>query len=233
MELPALDLLYQDEFLIAIDKPAGLLVHRGEYTQDEPDSVLDRLNQQLGQHVYIVHRLDRATAGVMILALQREVAVTLNAAFANREIQKTYHTIVRGFTEAEGLIDRDLRKKPGKIMQPSQTRFRTLRQVELPIPVGRYETVRYSMLEVEPLTGRYHQIRRHLSFENHPILGDRKHGDKYHNAMLDERFGRALLMLQASEIELKHPVSSEPLHIVSPLPDHMQAFCDFAGWNVS
>lgn len=232
MEEPKkLEILYLDEHIVAVNKPAGMIVHRNEYTQEEFDNLLNLLSRQLKAYLYPVHRLDRATAGVMIFALSKEASNGLMKAFSEKRIQKEYLTIVRGLGEPEGMITRELRKKPGNKFQKAETHFWTLAQKELPIPLGEFETVRYSLMRVLPLTGRRHQIRRHLSYEHHPILGDKKHGHSKHNKLWLEELKLPGLMLQAYKLAFEHPITSESIQLQAEIAPHIQAVLDYMGWE--
>ena len=232
MEVPELNILYLDEHIVAVDKPAGMIVHRNEYTQREFENLLNLLSRQLKKHLYPVHRLDRATAGVMIFALTKEAANVMIRAFAEKRVNKEYVCIVRGLAETEGKIDRELRKKPTRKFQAAETHFWTLAQKELPIPIGEFESVRYSLLKVHPLTGRRHQIRRHLSYEHHPILGDKKHGVRDHNRLWRDELQLPGLMLQAYKLAFDHPGTKDKLELFSPqLAPHIQAAVDHMEWE--
>lgn len=223
-----LDILYQDEHLVAIHKPAGMLVHRTRMS-DGTEFALQALRGQLRQHVFPVHRLDRPTTGVLLFGLHAEAARELCKILEAGGMQKQYLAIVRGYTEAEALIDYPLKKDGEGALQEARTRYRTLSTIELPVPVGRYQTARYAKVEVEPLTGRMHQIRRHFAHIRHPVLGDRKHGDWRHNKMLEEEFGIRQLMLHAWRLAFQHPYSQEALRIVAPLKGPMAALSE--GWD--
>lgn len=217
----ALPVLYADEALAAVAKPAGLLAHRSAIAPGEHDVLLLRLRRQFGRRVFLPHRLDRATSGVVLAAFDEGVAAALGRAFASRQVEKRYLAVVRGWFEPpEGSIDRPL-EVPGRGLKPALTRYRTLGRVELPIPTPPHETTRWSLIEAWPETGRYHQIRRHLKHANHPVIGDVQHGDARHNRLL-YGFGIRRLMLHALELILDHPVLGTRLRLRAP--------CD-EGWT--
>ena len=221
--MPVLPVLYQDEHLVAVHKPAGLLVHRSLIDKYETRFAMQAVRDQLGKTVYTIHRLDKPTSGVLLFALSQDVARKMTEQFTLGKVTKTYRAIVRGFTPAEGLIDYPLKEKLDKIAdkqarmdkpaQPAVTAYRTLAQYELPYPVRPYKTARYSVLELYPQTGRKHQIRRHMAHIRHPIVGDVNHGDGKHNALLREQFDFNGLGLCAWRVDLIHPVSEKPLSI--------------------
>lgn len=209
---PRLAILYRDERCVIIDKPAGLLVHPSRIAKRAPDTAMERLRDQLGRLVYVIHRLDRATSGALLFALDAAAASLLADAFRAGAARKTYLALVRGWAPERGCIDRPLLKKRDKktdrkarrdaAPQEAITEFECLARAELPIPVGRYATGRYSLLRLSPKTGRRHQIRRHLKHLSHPIIGDSEHGDRDHNRLFRERFGVERLMLHARALSL-------------------------------
>jgi len=165
-----LDILYQDDYLAIVNKPAGWLVHRTPLDKGESRFVLQTLRDQIGQHVWPVHRLDKGTSGVLVFALNAEVASTLGQAFESGEgLHKTYRAIVRGWPADTLFIDHPLKRMPDDMrsqreeIQSAQTRLRTLRRGELPIPQGTFPSLRWAEVELQPLTGRRHQLRRHIT----------------------------------------------------------------------
>jgi len=217
MSSPEIPILYRDRHLVAVHKPAGMLVHRNPQIRDAGPPLLQRLRDQLRAVVFPVHRLDRPTSGVLVFALDVNTARGLGAAFAAGQVHKSYLAVVRGHTDAAGDIDYPLGAKRGLLgvpgsdrsgsAQSARTRYRSLAQVELPYAVGRYGTARYGLLAVEPVTGRMHQIRRHMKHINHHLIGDTTHGDGVHNRFFRERFGCGRLLLAATGLALRHPVT--------------------------
>jgi tRNA pseudouridine65 synthase len=196
-----MQVLRREERWIAVDKPAGLVVHRGERTRHEP-AALQLVRDLVGRHVYPVHRLDRATSGVLLLALDPETARWLGAAFAERRVQKRYVAIVRGWVAERGVIDSPLLEEGAPAPAQAITAFARLSCFEVPVPVGRYATGRYSLVEAFPHTGRMHQLRRHFAHLHHPIVGDVRYGDGRHNRMFRDRFGVHRLLLHAQRLVL-------------------------------
>ncbi|RKS87244.1 RluA family pseudouridine synthase [Orbus hercynius] len=217
------DILYQDQYLIAINKPSGWLVHRSWLDKNEKVVVMQTLRDQIGQHVFPVHRLDRPTSGVLLLALSSEVAHLLAQQFSQRQPQKTYHAIVRGVITESGKIDYPLVEELDKIAdkfadkaKPAQsavTQYQPISSVEIPVSVGKYPTARYSFVKLKPLTGRKHQLRRHMKHIFHPIIGDSRHGDLHQNRAFAQYFAIKRLMLHASELTFLHPISQQPMTI--------------------
>jgi len=225
-----LDILYQDDHLAAINKPHGLLVHRSPIAADASEFALQLLRDQLGHWVSPVHRLDRKTGGVLLFAINKEAEVAMQKQFMNGEIEKRYLAIVRGHTSDTGDIDYPLRRDDG-VVQDAFTAYTTLRRAELPIPLGQHETSRYSLVEARPTTGRMHQLRKHFAHINHPIIGDRPHGCNKQNRMFKERWQMDTMLLHASVLQFKHPVSGEDVLIEAPLREEFLRVMKLMGWD--
>ncbi len=217
-----LEIIYRDEHLVAVYKPAGLLVHRSDIDRRETVFAVQLLRDQLGQRVHTVHRLDKPTAGLMLFALSAGDATRLSVDFQNRRVSKQYRALVRGFMPSEGTIDYAyaLRFDPLDPATHDQTRkldavthYQCLQQLELALPSGRYAQARFSLLEVQPETGRKHQIRRHMKHLSHPIAGDTTYGDGRQNQLVREHFDCHRLMLCATGLCFKHPQSGEQLDL--------------------
>jgi tRNA pseudouridine65 synthase len=218
-----LTLIHEDEHLVAIDKPPGLLVHRTQLAAREDEAALQRLRDQLGRPVWPVHRLDRGTSGVLLFALSAEVASLLGAMFEEGRMHKSYLALVRGWPDADqGLIDHPLARDPelpsaGQPLLEAQTRWRVLQRLDWPFASDpRFATTRVALLEAEPLQGRRHQIRRHLKHIAHPILGDATHGKGPLNRAAAAWLGRQRLWLHARSLTLRHPVSGAALVLEAP-----------------
>lgn len=197
---------------MAIYKPHSIHVHRSAMAPHEPNCMV-LLRNQLGQWVYPVHRLDRATCGVLLFGLDEETARRTGALFAARTVKKKYLAIVRGFLPPEGDIDRPMRESPEKSPAEARTIFRCLQHIELPYPMGGFATSRYSLAEILPKTGRRHQIRRHFAGISHPVIGDVLHGDGRHNRLFRERFTIRRLLLLAHSLEFIHPFLETNVYI--------------------
>lgn len=236
-----LEILYQDSHLVAVNKPAGWLVHRTWLDRHETVFVMQTLRDQIGQHVFTVHRLDRPTSGILLMALSSDVARSLSQQFEQHQVAKTYHAIVRGYLLDDGTVDYALTEELDKIAdkfssaekapQPAITHYRALASVEVPLPIGRYPTSRFSLMELQPQTGRKHQLRRHMSHLRHPIIGDTTHGDLKQNRGVVEHFSCPGLMLHASQMQLSHPVTGEHLSITAPLDSRWQGLIGDFGWK--
>jgi len=223
-----LEILYQDDYLVAINKPSGLLVHRSLIDKHETQFAVQLLRDQIGQKVYPPHRLDRPTSGVLLFALDPDTARLLTEQFTQGWVQKTYLALVRGFCAPEGVIDYPLKEELDEIVdakanqdKPAQaaiTHYKTLEQFELPFASGKHATSRYSLLELQPKTGRKHQLRRHLKHIFHPIVGDTTHGDGKQNRLFREQFGCERLMLHANRLTFQHPYSDSLVKITTSIP---------------
>ncbi len=201
----ALSVLYQDDDLLAVDKPSGLVVHRGWGRDGEVVMTLARALSR--RRVYPVHRLDRGTSGVLVLALTAAAARAVGEAFEAGRVRKRYLVLVRGIAPESGVVDHPVPRSPGGPRVPAVTRFRRLASFE-----------RYSWLEAVPETGRLHQIRRHLKHISHPVIGDVRYGKGEHNRLFRARFGLYRLALHAAEVRLEHPATGAPLRLAAPLP---------------
>jgi len=226
-----LPILYQSDNFIAIDKPAGLLVHRSPLDPRERRFALQLLRDQIGQDVHPCHRLDKPTSGVLLFALNKAALREAQDAFAEGRAAKTYQAVVRGWTDTEGVIEYALRPKtktPGGMVigdpQDALSRYRRLATSELPIPLAPYATLRLSHVEVRPETGRTHQIRRHFQHISHPVVGDTKHGKGALNRIFREHFDCRRMLLAATDLRLQLPgYPEEPLEIhADPAPDFLQ-----------
>ena len=229
MNISELDILWRDEQLLAINKPPGIHVHRSEFARGE-DNCTRILRDQLGQWIYPIHRLDRATSGVLLFALNKEATREMSQRFADRKIDKRYHAVVRGYIPAEGLIDRPLKETPDKPAADAETGFRNIANIELPVAVGKFPTTRYSLAEIFPRTGRRHQIRRHLAGISHPIVCDTLYGDGKHNRFFREKFGVAHLLLFATRLGFEHPYTKERVDIEAPVPEILRKIAAEFDW---
>lgn len=228
-----LDILYHDDCLVAINKPSGLLVHRSPIDRHETRFAIQLTRDQIGQRVYPVHRLDKPTSGVLLFALDSDTARLMTAQFSAGQVQKTYLAVVRGYLPARGIIDYPLVEEldaiadadadPDKPAQAAITHYRCLATTELPFAVGRYPTSRYSLAELQPKTGRKHQLRRHLKHIFHPIVGDTTHGDGKHNTLFRQQFACQRLLLHAQQLQFTHPYQAQQcIHLKALLANDMQ-----------
>lgn len=197
-----LEIIFQDDSYVAINKPHGLLVHRSKLAKDADEFALQRLRDQLDLHVYPCHRLDRKTSGVLLFALNEKAHKEASELFKERKVEKSYLSIVRGFTPDAQVIDYSLKSEKGNL-QEAITEYKTLERFEIPLASGSHKTSRYSLIELSPTTGRMHQIRRHMAHVFHPILGDRPHGCNKQNKLWKETYHMDTMMLHAATLEFK------------------------------
>ena len=227
-----LSILFQDKFIVAVHKPAGLLVHKSPIDKHETRFAMKILRDQIGQWVYPVHRLDKPTSGLLLFALHQDIASELSSAFENREIKKEYRAIVRGYAPNSGEIDHPLKEiavfkhmqkqLQKKAPKEAKTNFERLQTFELPYSDGRFPSSRYSYIKLNPLTGRKHQIRRHLKHISHPIIGDVKYGKGEHNRLFKETLDSHRLLLAATKLAIRHPVTEEELTLECPLEENFE-----------
>jgi len=221
-----LEIIYQDENLIAINKPHGLLVHQSSIARDATEFALQLLRDQVGKHVSPVHRLDRKTSGILLFAFDKASEIAMHQQFMNTETDKKYLAILRGFTPDAMDIDYPLAKENGTI-QDAFTSFRTLQRAEVAVAFGKHPTSRYSLVEATPKTGRMHQLRRHFSHILHPIIGDRTHGCNKQNKFFKDQWNMTTMLLHASELAFTHPITKEKIHLKAGLHDEFKRVMDF------
>jgi tRNA pseudouridine65 synthase len=226
-----LPILHIDDHYVAIHKPAGLFVHPTRLAPRDP-SCMPMLRNQLGRDVFTIHRLDRATSGVLLFALSSESAREICRLFEGRDVEKRYLAVVRGYAPESGCIDSPLRESPKKDPAEAVTRFERIDTVEVPEPVGQFETARFSLVSVRPETGRMHQIRKHFARTSHPVIGDTNYGDGSQNRFFRNHFGLRRLLLMATRLAFRHPFTDEQLAIEAPPSDDVQALFDRLGWTV-
>ena len=231
-DLNAFTVVHRDDALLAVHKPAALLVHRSPIDRHETRFALQMARDCVGQRVHAVHRLDKATSGLLLFALDADSARHVSHQFEQRTVEKRYRALVRGWPPAAGCIDKPLRYKAdaptdvrasGGAPQQARTHFRCLATATLDQPLGRFPQQRYALLELRPETGRKHQIRRHLNHIGHPIIGDVNHGDRHHNHLFHNWRGYHRLYLAAVGLRVTHPQSQQPLDLRAPLQADFQS----------
>jgi tRNA pseudouridine65 synthase len=213
----ALPVVYADEQLAVVNKPAGQMVHDSALARGETDFAADRLREQFGRPVFLVHRLDRATSGCLLLAFDRDSASALGKALMSQAFEKDYLAVCRGWPEpAEGVIDHPLDGGPGKPQKkPAVTDYAVLARAELDLPSAQHPTSRYALLRCTPRTGRFRQIRRHLKHLHHHLVGDSSHGDGRHNQAF-RMMGVHRMLLHAHRLSFPHPVDGRRLTVMAP-----------------
>ncbi len=210
-------MLYRDASLAVVDKPAGLMVHDSALARGETDFMADRLREQFDRPIFLVHRLDRATSGCLLLAFDRESASILGKTLMSGDVEKDYLAVCRGWPEDAFVVDHPLDGGPGKPLKKSAiTRFERLATCELALPSAGFDTSRYALLRAQPQTGRFRQIRRHLKHLSHHLIGDTSHGDGRHNRAF-RMMGIHRMLLHAERLRFEHPHSGVRIEAVAPL----------------
>ncbi len=226
-----LEIIYRDEQLVAINKPHGLLVHTTNMAAGETITAVRLLRNQTGAWVFPAHRLDRKTAGVLLFSFDKFTNSLLQQQFMNLQVEKTYHAIVRGFTDDTGTIDYPVAAKNGKLKE-AVTHYKTLQRVELPIPFGKFNSSRYSMVEIKPVSGRIHQIRKHFAHILHPIIGDRPHGCNKQNRLFLEKWNHYSMLLHARCLRFRHPVNESKLEVTAGYQQSFSRIIEIIGFKV-
>jgi tRNA pseudouridine65 synthase len=227
-----INILHEDDAVVIVDKPAGLAVHRSHLVGADDEYLVDRVREQTGRILYLAHRLDRATSGALVFAAGKDVAASLGAQFMQREVDKTYLGVCRGWPDPEGTIDYPLDAPGQREAKPALTRWRTLATATLGVPMGRYPEQRYALLELAPETGRYQQIRRHLHHVSHHLIGDTTHGRGDHNRLFRIHLGVHRLLLHAWRIGFAHPVDGRWLRVAAPVDAAWQRVFERFGWGL-
>ena len=254
-----LPILFQDDAVVAVHKPSGLLVHRSMIDRHETRFALQIVRDQIGRHVYPVHRLDKGTSGVLLFALDAGTARQLRGGFDSGRVNKRYLAIVRGWMPERGTINHPLRRlddsyavvasksgvaqnilrvnasteKSALDAQLAVTHFRALAFAEIPIrvePKQRFSTTRYSLVELNPITGRRHQLRRHLKHLSHPIIGDATYGKGIHNRFVAAQIGVSRLLLACLSMSIPHPAGGITL-IEAPIAAEFLVAMSGMGWS--
>lgn len=226
-----LKIIYHDKSIVVVHKPPGLLVHKSAIDKYETEFLVQQLRDQIDQQVFVVHRLDKPTSGLMVLGLDKASARALSMSFAERNTYKEYMAIVRGYA-TDQVIDYALKEKldkmtdskanPNKEAQEAISNLEVLASSEIEKPVGRYDSARFSAVRLIPRTGRKHQLRRHMAHISHPIIGDTTHGDGKQNKFAREHLQVNRLALVATKLSVPHPISSELMSFTTQIDDDLQ-----------
>ena len=212
--------LFEDSYIIAVSKPNNMLVHHSPMARNqiEEQSLVQHLFTTFKRQFYPIHRLDRKTSGVILLAKEKKHVTSFQNLIESNALNKTYYGLVRGHIKKFGVIDSPVKGRDANIYKTALTYFECLQHIELPIPVGPYRTSRYSLVKLSPKTGRLHQLRIHMNKISHPLIGDPKYGDRFHNRMFEKEFDSDKLFLHAYSVAFKHPYTLENIIIESDLP---------------
>jgi tRNA pseudouridine65 synthase len=227
-----LEIIFEDAYIICVNKPNNVLVHHAFLSRNvgDEDSLLQLIDKELQLKVYPIHRLDRKTSGMILMAKKKEFVSKFQELFTAKEIQKTYFGVVRGFSPDTKIIDSPVKGRDANVHKEAFTHLKTLDNITLNIPVKPYDSSRYSLVELVPKTGRMHQLRVHTNKISHPLIGDTKYGDKNHDMMFDENFGWNHLFLHAGKLEFIHPFSSEKLLLKATFPKDWIALFEEFKW---
>ncbi len=227
------EILFEDDYIIIVNKPNNILIHNSYYARNiKDDTLLEKLNSQYGQHFFPIHRLDRKTSGVLVLAKHKEHVSIFQQLFNSKEIKKSYLGIVRGIVTETVVIDSPVKNPDSLIYKEAETYCEPLYTTQLDIPVHPYETSRYSLVKLKPRTGRMHQLRIHMNKISHPIIGDYEYGDRFHNRMFENEFNCKNLFLHAYSIHFTHPISNENIIIKASLPRDWNMILKIFSWKI-
>jgi len=230
----SLEIIYQDNYCLLVTKPNNVLVHHAHHSRNkiEEESLIQLIENQFGKRYYPIHRLDRKTSGIILLASKREYVASFQALFTNNEIQKIYYGVVRGFSEDNKVINSPVKGRDALVYREAETHLNCLDKIELNIPVKPYDSSRYSLVELKPKTGRMHQLRIHMNKVSTPLINDAKYGDKNHDLMYAKQFGWKNLFLHAGSLEFIHPFTNKKLILKSSFSeDWVQLFQEFSWKN--
>ncbi|MDB2336119.1 pseudouridine synthase [Flavobacteriaceae bacterium] len=230
----SLEIIYQDNYCLLVTKPNNVLVHHAHHSRNKIDevSLIQLIENQFGKRYYPIHRLDRKTSGIILLASKREYVASFQALFTNNEIQKIYYGVVRGFSQEHLIIDSPVKGRDALVYKDAETQLKLLDKIILEIPVKPNKSSRYSLVELKPKTGRMHQLRIHMNKVSTPLINDAKYGDKNHDLMYAEQFGWRNLFLHAGSLEFIHPFTNQKLTLKSSFSeDWIQLFQKFSWKN--
>jgi tRNA pseudouridine65 synthase len=227
-----IDIIFEDDYIICANKPNNMLVHHAKHSRNVSDenSLLQEIESQTGFKTFPVHRLDRKTSGIILLAKEKEYVSRFQKLFTEKSIVKTYYAIVRGHAPITLTIDSPVKGRDAKEHKEALTELETIEKVILEIPVKPYDSSRYSLVKLLPKTGRMHQLRVHSKKISHPIIGDPKYGDNNHNVMFEENFESSNLFLHAGRLEFLHPFSGENLLLKASFPNDWNVLFDEFKW---
>ena len=229
----SLEIIYQDNYCLLVTKPNNVLVHHAHHSRNKIDevSLIQLIENQFGKRYYPIHRLDRKTSGIILLASKREYVASFQALFTTNEIQKIYFGVVRGFSKENLIIDSPVKGRDALVYKDAETHIKLLYKIILDIPVKPYNSSRYSLVELKPITGRMHQLRIHMNKVSTPLINDAKYGDKNHDLMYAKQFGWKNLFLHAGILEFIHPFTNQKLTLKSSFSkDWIDLFQEFS-WN--
>ncbi len=213
-----INIVFEDDYLVVVNKPNNTLVHHSYYARNiHEDSLLQLLRQQTGDRFFPVNRLDRKTSGAILLCKAKEHVSSFQALFDQKTIQKVYHALVRGHVLEAQTIETPVKNERGNY-KSALTKVTPISHLAVDIPVEPYPTSRYTILEMQPITGRTHQLRIHANKIAHPIIGDHKYGNRHHNRMFAEQLNFPDLFLHCKTTSFIHPFTDQKVDIHAPFP---------------
>lgn len=231
MQVP---IIFNDSDIIVVNKPNNMLVHSSYYARNiKTISLVNQLAEQGHGKLYPVHRLDHKTSGIIILAKSSESANHLQKQFEAGTISKTYCALLRGYSPKELVIDSPVKNPETGVYKEAYTTLNTLHSFEVDIPVQPYPKSRYSLVTMQPKTGRMHQLRKHANKISHPIIGDHKYGNRHHNAMYENELALPNLFLHAYAISFAHPVSGKQISLKADMPDFWKKMANDFNWDIA
>jgi len=209
-----IEFLFRDETAVVVTKPSGMLVHRTREATDARVFLLQEVRDRVARLVYPLHRLDRPVSGVMLFALSSDATARWQESFGSPDTVKEYLALVRGVCPEAWSMDHPLTDERGVKREARTTFYRVL------------SFDRLSLVRVHLLTGRRHQIRRHLAHAAHQIVGDSSYGKGRINRELREEHGLARIFLHAARLRIRHPYTGEILDLRAPLPGDLRGFLE-------
>jgi len=227
-------ILFEDDYLFIINKLNNVLVHHSHYARNITSLSIEQLiEQKFGEKYHLVHRLDYKTSGVLMLVKKKEFIKDFQQLFLKNEIEKQYIAVVRGFINSEIEIITPVKHPETKVYKEAETKCIPLASIETDIPVQPYSKSRYSLVKLKPKTGRIHQLRIHMNKISHPIVGDYKYGDRFHNRMFESELHLDNLFLHAYQLKFKHPFTNKELAIKAPLPKNWDILFEKFNWKLT
>jgi tRNA pseudouridine65 synthase len=230
--IESIEIVFEDEFIVVVNKPNNFIIHESHYARNiRETTLLEFLEGQLGYPVYPAHRLDRKTSGIILLLKEKENVAQFQELFTSSNIQKTYYAIVRGFSPDKGIIDSPVKNDDTGIYKDALTNYESVENKELEIPVHPYSCSRYSLIQLSPKTRRMQQLRKHMNKINHPIVGDYKYGDRFHNRMFETEFDCIYMFLHAYSLAFTHPITKEKLLLKAKFPSDWNKLFNTFNWK--
>ncbi len=231
--IKSIEIIYEDQYIVVVNKPNNFIIHESHYARNiRETTLLEFLETQLGYPVYPAHRLDRKTSGIILLLKDKSNVSQFQELFTSSNIQKTYYALIRGFSPKGGTIDSPVKNDDTGLYKDALTHYKSINNIELDIPVHPYDKSRYSLIKLIPKTGRMHQLRKHMNKINHPIVGDYKYGDRFHNRMYETEFNCIYMFLHAYQLNFIHPITKESLQLKANFPNDWNTLFQKFNWSI-